>query len=298
VLFFSALRASGAVRPAMLLSLLACSLCTSCVESDFRLSSDSRLPRWFSLPVNFKRSDVTVRITYYTSSGPRIQLIGPRGNVMASVSGTDRRSLETERRSPGEFPSYSFIKVGEIEEVIEHRSPGPILYIAEKVPVSETDRVAVLRQELQVKLAKKGIPEAADFKELTELALQAKEYAVASSLASERLGVLRKQGCECNDDVHRANIVLGLAAVRQGHIEDAKSYLTAAGHVGSSPVLSTFGPNMQLAKELLERGERDTVTVYFDTCGTFWSSGRKQLVQWKQQVVRGEVPDFGANVLY
>jgi len=215
-----------------------------------------------------------VRITYYTSSGPRIQLIGPRGDVIASVSGTHRWSSETERRGFSDRPTYSFIKVGEIEEVIEQRSSGPILYIAEKVAVSERDRVAVLRQELQVKLAKKDTPEAADFKELTELALQAKEYAVASSLASKRLGVIRTRRCECSDDVHRANIVLGLAAVRQAHIEDAKSYLTAAGHVGSSPVLSTFGPNMQLAKELLEHGERDTVTAYFDACGAFWSSGR------------------------
>ena len=248
--------------------------------------------------MNLKRSDVAVRITYYTSGGPRIQLIGPRENVIASVSGTSRESSETGRRSPGEFPSYSFIRVGEIEEVIEQRSPGPILYIAEKVPASEADRVAVLRQELQVKLAKKDTPEAADFKELTELALQSREYAVASSLASERLGIVRRRGCECSDDVHRANIVLGLAAVRQGQMEDAKLYLTAAGHVGSSPALSTFGPNMQLVKELLEHGERNSVTAYFDACGSFWSSGRKHLTEWKQQVSRGEVPNFGANVLY
>ena len=285
-----------AIRP--FVAVLACSLCTSCVESDFRLASDSRLPRWFSLPTNLKRSDVTVRITYYTPGGPRIQLIGPRGGVIASVTGTERWSPETERRGFSKYPTYSFIKVGDIEEVIEHRSPGPILYVAERVPGSEAERIAVLRQELKIKLAGKGSPEAADFKELTELALQAQDYEVASSVALERLRDIAMRGCQCNDDVHRANIVLGLAAVRQGKIENAKSYLFAAGRVGSSPALSTFGPNMELAKELLERGERDTVIKYFDACSIFWSDGRKQLAEWKQQVTRREAPDFGANVLY
>jgi hypothetical protein len=278
------------------IAVLACLSCTSCIESDFRLASDSRLPRWFSLPANLKRSDVTVRITYYTS-GSRIQLIGPSGAVIASVTGTDRLSPETERH-PGRYPSYSLIKVANIEEILEQRSPGDILYVAERVAASEEERLAVLRQELQAKLAKKGTSEAADFKELTELALQAKEYQIASSIATERLSAVRTRGCQCDDDAHRANIVLGLVAIRQGNVPDAKSYLLAAGRVGPSPALSSFGPNMQLAKELLKRGERETVSTYFDECGTFWSSGRKRLTEWKQQVARGEVPDFGSNVVY
>ena len=279
--------------------LLLCIACVSCAESDFHLASDSRLPRWFSLPAGLKRSDVTVRITYYYPGGPRIQLIGPAGNVIASVRGTDRWDPDSERRATRhEYPSYSFIKVGDVEEIIEHRSPGDTLYIAEKVADSDSERVAVLRLELQNKLRKRGTDEAADFSELTELALQAKEYGTASSLASERLNYLKSRNCKCNDDAHRANIVLGLAAVRQGDLEGAKQFLTAAGQVGSSPALSTFGPNMQLAKELLERGERDAVVRYLKDCASFWSSGRKQLDDWTNQIARGEAPDFGANVLY
>ena len=278
--------------------LLLCAVCVACAESDFRLASDSRLPRWFSLPAGLKRSDVTVRITYYIPGGPRIQLIGPGGSVIASVRGTDRWDPDSERRATrGEYPTYSFIKVGEVEEVIEHRSPGPILYIAERVASSESDRVAVLRLELQNKLQQRGTEEAADFKELTELALQAKEYGTASSLASERLRFLQTHDCKCYDDTHRANIVLGLAAVRQGDVARAKQYLAAAGRVGSSPVLSSFGPNMQLAEELLQEGERDAVLAYLQDCAAFWTSGRKDLDKWAGQIRRGEVPDFGANVL-
>ena len=41
---------------------------------------------------------------------------------------------------------------------------------------------------------------------------------------------------------------------------------------------------MQLAKELLERGERDTVIAYFDACAIFWTSKYNQINQWKQQL--------------
>src|SRR5689334_22445167 len=101
-----------------------CLSCVACAESDFRLASDSRLPRWFSLPQNLKRSDVTVRITYYVPGGPSIRLIGPDGRVIQSVRGTDRWDPDSERAPAGRYPIYSFIRVGEIEEIIEHRSPG------------------------------------------------------------------------------------------------------------------------------------------------------------------------------
>jgi hypothetical protein len=172
------------------------------------------------------------------------------------------------------------------------------LYIADKVATSESDRVAVLRIELQNKLKKRGCDEAADFSELTELALQAKEFGTAASLASERLQYLQTRDCKCYDDIHRANIVLGLAAVRQGDVEHAKEYLAAAGRVGRSPALSSFGPNMQLAKELLDRGQRDAVLAYLHDCSKFWSSGGPDLAKWADQIARGAIPDFGANVLY
>lgn len=273
-------------------------MCTACTEGSFRLASDSRLPRWFSLPAGLKRSDVSVTIRYYTLSGPQIDLIGPGGKVLTSVRGTHRWDPETERRGFTEYPTYSFIKVGDIEEIIEQRSPGDILYIADKVAVADADRTAVLRAEVQRKMAMRNGREAASFHELTELALQAKEYAAASSLATERLRMLHQDRCACYDDEHRADIVLGLAAAHQGDIEQAKSYLLQAGRVGSSPALSTFGPNMALAKDLLERGERDTVIAYLDECARFWSMGTKELTAWKAQIARGETPDFGANLLY
>jgi hypothetical protein len=92
--------------------------------------------------------------------------------------------------------------------------------------------------------------------------------------------------------------VLGQCALRQGDIAQAKEYLLASGRTSGSPNLGSFGPNMSLAKGLLERGERDVVLEYFDLCKEFWASHLDILQDWSEQVKQGEIPDFGANLNY
>ena len=102
---------------------------------------------------------------------------------------------------------------------------------------------------------------------------------------------------EANGDVvHDANLVLGRIAVEEGRLEDAKRYLLAAGQTRGSPVLGSFGPNMGLAKDLLERGEQATVLEYFELCGKFWA--RDKLDLWKADVEAGRIPEFRANLNY
>jgi len=55
---------------------------------------------------------------------------------------------------------------------------------------------------------------------------------------------------------------------------------------------------MMLAKELLEKGERDAVIQYFKKCASFWKDDRGQLVQWAAIVREGGIPNFGGNLLY
>jgi len=66
----------------------------------------------------------------------------------------------------------------------------------------------------------------------------------------------------------------------------------------SSPAMETFGPNMSLAKDLLEKGEKDTVLKYFAECRSIWTSNDGKLDKWAGQVKAGEIPDFGGNMLY
>jgi hypothetical protein len=57
---------------------------------------------------------------------------------------------------------------------------------------------------------------------------------------------------------------------------------------------------MSLAKELLEKGERDVVLQYFDLCRRFWSTNINdgKLDRWSQDVKAGKMPSFGANLEY
>ena len=98
--------------------------------------------------------------------------------------------------------------------------------------------------------------------------------------------------------IHHGNIILGRIALKSGKIEKAKSLLLKAGATPGSPHLDSSGPNMTLAKELLEKGERQAVIEYFQLCAKFWETGKKRLENWTSVVKEGKIPDFGANLGY
>ena len=98
--------------------------------------------------------------------------------------------------------------------------------------------------------------------------------------------------------VQDANLVLGRIAVLDGRIDEAKKYLLEAGKSPGSPQMDTFGPNMSLAKDLLEKEERQVVLDYFELCRKFWQMHEGRLDKWSQQVKDGKIPDFGANLVY
>jgi len=100
------------------------------------------------------------------------------------------------------------------------------------------------------------------------------------------------------NSVHHAHIILGRIALRGGDLAEARKHLIQASQSQGSPQLDSFGPNMMLAKELLEKGERDAVIQYFQKCASFWKDDRGQLVQWAAIVREGGIPNFGANLVY
>ena len=98
--------------------------------------------------------------------------------------------------------------------------------------------------------------------------------------------------------VQDSNLVLGRIAVSEGRIDDAKRYLIESGKTPGSPQLDSFGPNMSLAKDLLEKGEKDVVLEYFELCRSFWKMGKEDLDRWSSEVKAEQIPDFGANLVY
>ena len=122
--------------------------------------------------------------------------------------------------------------------------------------------------------------------------------------AKENAEILLKQAESMRDNwnygnaVHIGNLVLGHVALAAGDLDEAKRFLLAAGKTPGSAQLNTFGPNMRLAKALLEKGESEVVIEYFDLCAKFWKSKSSHTEEWKAAVRKKETPDFGANLSY
>lgn len=99
--------------------------------------------------------------------------------------------------------------------------------------------------------------------------------------------------------VHHGNLILGGVALREGRVEDAERFLLRAGKTPGSPQLNSFGPNMQLAMELLEKGRPQRVLEYLQLCKTFWKfAGLTGVDSWIETIKAGGIPDFGANLVY
>lgn len=98
--------------------------------------------------------------------------------------------------------------------------------------------------------------------------------------------------------IHHGNLALGFVALRRGDVAGAKTFLLEAGKTPGSPQLNSFGPNMSLAKALIERGEGEVVLQYFAQCEVFWETHDGDLAKWAELVKEGVVPDFGAHLHY
>ena len=136
--------------------------------------------------------------------------------------------------------------------------------------------------------------------QLTTSAFEAGEIEKARLWAVESLNQQSSSNLDPSfaDSDHHAHIILGRIALRRENLAEARQQLIAAGKSPGSPVLGSFGPNMMLAKELLERGERDTVIHYFQECASFWKLHGDKLVDWTATVKSGGIPNFGANLVY
>lgn len=130
--------------------------------------------------------------------------------------------------------------------------------------------------------------------------VDAGDLAEARANAEAALQLARKYTTDWNygNAIHKANLALGRIALRKGDRGAAITYLLLAGQTPGSPQLNSFGPNMLLARELLEAGERDAVLKYLDLCGVFWTFDWGALSIWKEIIQAGRTPNFGANLLY
>ncbi|MET0650081.1 MAG: hypothetical protein ABW208_26025 [Pyrinomonadaceae bacterium] len=138
---------------------------------------------------------------------------------------------------------------------------------------------------------------------LTPAALYAGESAKAAAYAQELLALGEQLKTRpgngpgmYGDAVHVGNLVLGRLALLNGDVDKAREHLLASGRVPGLPVLKSFGPNMRLARELIEKGERDAAVEYLDLCAKFWENEGGRLAGWKAVIKDGGMPNFGPNL--
>lgn len=131
---------------------------------------------------------------------------------------------------------------------------------------------------------------------------------------AERLAkALIELAAEYRDDwyygnaIHNGHAALGLVQMKRGDVPEAERELLRAGATPGSPQLNSFGPNLTLARDLLLIERREAVLRYLKLCRVFWCSDSAlessalnavRVDQWTEEIIRGEIPDFGPNLIY
>jgi hypothetical protein len=108
-------------------------------ESTFELASESRLPKWITLPPGPTRADVTITMSYYImpwGSSARFRLRDKKGQVLTKVSGKVKGSEPFQLKHPPPgfppgYPAYEVVTVNGMTEIIEHKKQEPIFYITD-----------------------------------------------------------------------------------------------------------------------------------------------------------------------
>ena len=178
-------------------------------------------------------------------------------------------------------------------------------YMLERLLAKSPEEKSILAQKA-LSLRERGLDKADReqrfyaLEDIATAAFEAEDTTKAEQYALELLQLAQqfKNSWNYGNAVHKGRIVLGRIALRRGDIPGAKDHLLAAGETPGSPQLDSFGPNMTLAKELLEKDEREVVLTYLQSCAKFWKMGGDQLQGWIASVKGGGMPDFGGNLLY
>jgi len=164
-------------------------------------------------------------------------------------------------------------------------------------PSSPPEQLAALEEATRGASGEKLFYNLAD---LAKRALNAGDAEKASAYSNRLLEMAPQYPKDWNygNAIYYGNFVLGRIAVQKGNLAQAGKYLLAAAGTPGSPQLDSFGPNMTLAKELLEKGQSGIVLQYMDLCKNFWKMDRGQLDQWSATVRGGSIPDFSGNLDY
>jgi len=215
----------------------------------------------------------------------------------------DELLVRAEQAFPGDVRWVRFRQARRAHELWEEhrfqplRDAGLILRSVDDPDGSKDERAKKRLAEVE-RLLREGGPQA-------EWAPRLREVACELSLSLGRIDDARahaeqllvvnvgEPGDNPTDDVHNGHLLLGRVALRAGDVDRAKAHLVLAGRAGATGMVPIFGPDLQLAKDLLVRGEREVVIRYLTFCRAFWN--RARVDDWIAQIRAGGRPDFNTR---
>ncbi len=127
--------------------------------------------------------------------------------------------------------------------------------------------------------------------ELIESHYQHGHFNKAAKYANDYLNLATAYRCNWNhgNAIHDANRYLGLISLRQNNIEKAAAHLIRASQTPGSMQLEAFGPELDLANDLLKRGKRDAVITYLENMDSIWDNDQ-QINKWISKIEAGQKP--------
>jgi hypothetical protein len=108
-----------------------------CSESNFYLSPESRLPKWFDIPKDQKRDNYTVKLSYYVFPSGREAVLELKRNgdwfsrdkVEVKLRGFEPIILKN--TSDDFYPSYEVITGSGVSDIIEHRGKNDVFFMTD-----------------------------------------------------------------------------------------------------------------------------------------------------------------------
>lgn len=105
-----------------------------CQEASFYLSTESRLPKWFDLPEDTNRADITLQMTTYIVPSEKtiFTLKGKGGRTISEITAHRKGGYLYPKKlasSPDGYPSFEVLIYDGVTDIIEHKKMEPIFYL-------------------------------------------------------------------------------------------------------------------------------------------------------------------------
>ncbi len=125
------------VLRSVIIAMLLATIAGCIAESNFRLSDESRLPKWFELPAGKGRQDVTVTLSYYVKPSGREARITMKerdawldiDEVAGKLKGLEPIQLEGD--SPEDYRGFEILSAEGITDIIEHKGRNDLFYMTD-----------------------------------------------------------------------------------------------------------------------------------------------------------------------